>query len=174
MAIRHVLGLYSEASAAADGVDALRRSGFTEENFEVLTGSPYPEGAFGEGHVRHRLFVFPFVGAACGLAVALLLTIGTQLSYPMPTGGKPILAIPPMVVIMYEGTMLGAILMTVLGIVFESRLPRVPLGLYDRRISAEGYIGLLVSAEETEMERAEAALRASGAEEIIRPRPGED
>ena len=54
-----------------------------------------------------------------------------------------------MAVVSYEGTMLGAILFTVLGIIFESRLPKLKLGLYDARIT-EGYIGVLVNAEETQ------------------------
>jgi cobalamin synthase len=48
---------------------------------------PYPEGTFGEEPGTHRVYVFTFVGAACGLAVGLLVTIGTQLSFPMVTGG---------------------------------------------------------------------------------------
>ncbi len=172
MAIQHLLGLYTDPAAVADGVDALRAAGFTDANFDILSGTPYPEGAFGEGHTPHRLFVFPFVGAACGFAVAILLTVGTQISYPLVTGGKPILSIPPMVIVTYEGTMLGAILMTVVGILFESRVPRVPLGLYDRRIS-EGHLGLLVSADETTIARATEALRTTGAEEVVQPGPGE-
>src|SRR3989304_2304817 len=99
MANRQLLGLYAEPNAAADGVAALREAGFDDASFDILTGTPYPEGAFGEQHTAHRLFVFPFVGAACGFAVAILLTVGTQISYPMVTGGKPILAIPPMVIV---------------------------------------------------------------------------
>jgi hypothetical protein len=131
MARQSFLGLFREADAAANAVSRLHEAGVSPRDLDVLTGNPYPEGAFGERHEPHRLYVFPFVGAFCGFAVALLLTVGTQLSYPMVTGGKPILAIPPMLVIMYEGTMLGAILFTVLGIIFESRLPRFGTGLYD-------------------------------------------
>ena len=52
-----------------------------------------------------------------------------------------------MAIITYEGTMLGAIIFTVLGIIFESRLPRPKLGLYDERITA-GYVGILVTTTE--------------------------
>ena len=67
--------------------------------------------------------MFPFVGAACGFAVGVLVTIGTQLAYPMVTGGQPLLAIPPMLIVLFEATLLGAILLTVAGVLFESRLP---------------------------------------------------
>ena len=70
-----------------------------------------------------------------------------------------------MAIISYEGTMLGAILFTVLGIIFESRLPRPKLGLYDTRIT-EGYIGILVSCETKSADKVQEALNSAGAEEI--------
>ena len=70
-----------------------------------------------------------------------------------------------MTVIMYENTMLGAIIFTVLGVLFESRLPKRNLGLYDTRIT-EGYIGVLVECPEERLAQAEALLSKAGAEEI--------
>lgn len=160
-----VLGLFSDAEGAADAVDAVKKAGFASRDYEILTGSPYPEGAFGEEPAKHRVYYFPLIGAICGLAVAILLTAGTQLSYPLVTGGKPILSLPPMVIIAYEGTMLGAILFTIIGVVFESRLPRVGMGLYDTRIN-EGYIGILVSCREQQVGAAVQALQGAGAEDI--------
>lgn len=163
---RAVLGLYREPEEAARAVGALKEAGYAPHEIEVLTDTPYPEGAFGEGHVRHRLYVFPLVGAACGFAVGLLLTVGTQLDYPLVTGGKPILSIPPMLNVMYEGTMLGAIIFTVLGILFESRLPWFGPEPYDPRIS-EGYVGVLVASGEGKEREAERVLMGSGAVEVI-------
>ena len=162
-----LLGLFRDPNAVAQALDALRASGFEGEDIRVLSDVPYPEGAFGEQPTRHRLYVFPFVGAACGFSVGLLLTITTQLSYPMVTGGKPILSIPPMVNVMYEGTMLGAILFTVLGIIFESRLPDFGPAPYDPRIT-EGYLGVLVSRAGGRIPAAERALQEAGALEIVR------
>ena len=88
----------------------------------------------------------------------------------MVTGGKPILSIPPMAIITYEGTMLGAIIFTVLGIVFESRLPRTKIGLYDERIM-EGYVGVLVTAEEDRIPVAQNVLKEAGAESIKEGEP---
>ena len=123
MSTQSVLALYSNASYAAEAGEALDNAGFSKEDYDFLTDTPYPEGAFGERHNSHRLYIFPFIGALIGLTTAILLTAGTQISYPLVTGGKPILSIPPMAIITYDGTMLGAILFTVIGIIFESRLP---------------------------------------------------
>src|ERR687887_2835657 len=138
-----LLGLFREPEAVVAAMDELKAAGFAGRELEVVSGVPYPEGAFGEEPVRHRLFAFPFVGAACGLAVGLLLTIGTQLSFPVVTGGKPLLSIPPMINVMYEGTLLGALVFTVFGVLFESRLPDLGALPGDARIS-EGCLGLVV------------------------------
>ena len=170
MAKQAVLGLYSDANYAAEAGDSLKEAGLTNEDFDFLTGSPYPEGAFGERHNSHRLYVFPLMGAICGLTAGILFTSMTQLTYPLVTGGKPILSLPPMAVISYEATMLGAILFTVIGIIFESRLPRIKLGLYDDRIT-EGLIGVLVECEEDQVSRVEQVLTQAGAVEVKREEP---
>ena len=72
-----------------------------------------------------------------------------------------------MAIIVYEGTMLGAITFTVAGVIFESRLPRLFMGAYDTRIT-EGYIGVTVTTEEERIGKAEDVLRQAGAEEIKR------
>ncbi len=173
MAKRAILGLYQDANYAAEAGDNLKSVGLTNEDYDFLTGAPYPEGAFGERHFRHHLYVWPFVGALCGLTAGIILTSMTQLSYPLVTGGKPILSLPPMAIVTYEGTMLGAIIFTVIGIIFESRLPKLRLGLYDDRIT-EGYIGVLVTCEEVQMTKVEQALTQAGAVDIKRGGGEED
>ena len=164
---RSVIGLFTEEDSAADALDALKEAGYTQSEYEVLTGTPYPEGTFGEAEPKHALFRWPLMGAVCGFIVGLLLTVGTQLSYPLVTGGKPVLSIPPMTIIIYEGTMLGAIIFTVIGIIIESRLPRMFMGAYDERIT-EGYIGVTVTSSEGRAIGAEELLRAAGAEDVKR------
>ena len=168
MAKKRVLGLYTEEDSAADALDNLRDAGFEEGEYELLTGTPYPEGTFGEAEPEHHLFRWPLIGAACGFTGGLIITAGTQMAYPLITGGKPILSIPPMAIIMYEGTMLGAIIFTIIGIIFESRLPRLFMGAYSEKIT-EGHIGVTVTTEEGRTGVAEEALKKAGAEgDIIR------
>ena len=75
------------------------------------------------------------------------------------------LAVPAMAVITYEGTMLGAIIMTIIGVLFESRLPRAIMGLYDTRIT-EGYIGIALSCPEERTQAADLVFRQSGADDV--------
>lgn len=165
MANKKLLGLFQDPQQAADAMNDLKGAGFPAEDLDIYSGSPFPEGTFGEHDPGHRLYMFPLVGALIGFTIGILWTAGTQISYPLVTGGKPILSIPPMTIIMYENTMLGAIIFTVLGVLFESRLPKRNLGLYDERIT-EGYIGVVVDCPENKAADAESLMKAQGAEEI--------
>jgi len=160
------LGLYQEPDSAAAAMDGLRARGFAETEIEVLTNCPYPEGAFGEPPPKHHLYVFPFVGGACGFIVGVLLVIGTQLYYPLVTGGKPILSIPPILNILFEGVMLGAITFSFFGFLFEARLSGVGRIPWDRRIS-EGCIGVAVLRAEGREAAARRALLDAGAIDVV-------
>ena len=160
-----ILGLYDNPDSAADALDALHDSGFDSNDFDVLTGTPYPEGAFGEHVPQHRLFRFPLFGAIMGLTLSVFLTTTTQIVYPLITGGKPILSIFAMLVIMYEMTMLSAVVTTVIGILFESRLPDISMNVYDTRIT-EGLIGVSLVCSTDKKDIAEKALKDAGAMEI--------
>ncbi len=162
---RSVLALFQEPEPAADAMDGLKEAGFQLGTFDVLTGMPYPEGAFGEHVPQHRLFRFPAFGAIIGFTLALFLTAATQLAYPLITGGKPILSLFAMLVILYEMTMLSAVIATVVGIIFESRLPNINPGAYDPRIT-EGWIGVVITVDDDRVQDAERVLKNAGALEI--------
>ena len=161
-----MLALYKTAESAAQATEALDGAGVTNEEWDILTDAPYPEGAFGEKDPEHKLYVFPFMGACIGFTLAMIETIGTQTAYPLVTGGKPIFSMPAMTIIAYELTMLGAIIATVLGILFESRIPNPFAGIYDERIT-EGYIGITIVCDEAKIESLETLFKTNGAEDII-------
>lgn len=144
MATQAILGLFADANAAADAGDALKSVGIAESDYNFLTDVPYPEGAFGEGMEKHRLFWWPLAGGALGLVLALVVASITPMAYPMTIEPKPILAMPPLSVICYIGAVLGAILFTLVGVAMALR--HGGGGLSDNRI-AQGLIGLLVNAD---------------------------
>ena len=161
------LGIFSEPEQVFSALDRLHTVGFSSADVEVLSGTPYPSGTFGEPQRPHHLYTFAFGGAILGLVVGLLVTIGTQISYPMVTGGKPILAIPAMINVLYEATLLGAIIFTVIGAVLESRLPDLKGVPYDPR-PTEGCLGLVVRyTDRPSAARAERELRAAGALDLV-------
>ena len=74
-------------------------------------------------------------GGVLGLIVAYLLASGTQKAWPLDTGGMPVVAMWPNIIIMFELTMLGAILATVVSLFITARLPTFESKLYDPEIS---------------------------------------
>ncbi|MFN8532823.1 MAG: quinol:electron acceptor oxidoreductase subunit ActD [Dehalococcoidia bacterium] len=165
-----ILGLFKTPELAADAAQALKQVGFDPHHgdYDILTGCPYPEEVFGEHVAQHHLFLFPIIGAICGFVAGILITGGMQLTYPMITGGKPILSLPPMVIITYEGTMLGAIIFTILGTLFESRLPNLVGGVYDPRITTDGLIGVVANGSPEKVGQAESIFQSVGAEDVVR------
>ena len=63
--------------------------------------------------------------------------------------------------------MLTAIIFTIIGIIFESRLPSFKQGLYDTRIT-EGYIGVLANVEEEQLTQVPTLFTQAGAIDVVR------
>lgn len=164
MATQAILGLFDDASAAADAGDALKSAGIAESDYNFLTDVPYPEGALGERMERHRLYVWPLLGGAIGLIAALVIGGLTPLAVPMTIAEKPILAMPPLSVICYTGALLGAILFTIIGLM-RALQPNIAVGLSDDRIS-QGLIGLLVNADAAREAQVTDLLNQAGAVDV--------
>ena len=164
MATQAILGLFDDASAAADAGDALKSAGIPESDYNFLTDVPYPEGAFGEGMERHRLYLWPLIGGAIGLIAALVVAGLTPLAVPMTIAEKPILAMPPLSVICYTGALLGAILFSIIGVMLAIK-PKLGANLSDDRIS-QGLIGLLVNAGAEQRSRVTEILNEAGAVDV--------
>jgi len=81
------------------------------------------------------LFRLALLGGLIGFASAVALVVGTQRAWPLVTGGMPIVAWYPNIVIIFEMTMLGAIVTTVVSLLVTSKLPRFGKSLYDSAVS---------------------------------------
>ena len=102
-------------------------------------------------------------GGAVGGVSGYLLAALTQRSYPLPTGNMPIVAFWPTGVIVYEMTMLGAILTTVLTLLISAGLPNWRKQIYDREVS-DGMIlvGVTNLNQESRIEVNSVLKQASG------------
>jgi hypothetical protein len=83
-------------------------------------------------------------GGFAGAGAGFLLAAGTAWLYPVQTGDKPIIALYPTGIIVFEITMLFAIIGTMAGMFLEMRLPSLKTRPYDPAI-AEGCIGISVT-----------------------------
>ena len=164
MARQAILGLFDDASAAADAGDALKSAGIPESDYNFLTDVPYPEGAFGEGMARHKLYLWPLLGGFIGLIVSLVIGATSPMAVPMTIADKPILEMPPLSVICYTGALLGAILFSVIGIALALRT-NLGGGQPDDRIS-QGLIGLMVNAGAEQGSQVTSILNDAGAVDV--------
>lgn len=155
-----VLGVFAEVDAAVEAIEQLRAAGLKR----IVTFSPMPshdlEHALHVGQSPVRLFTL--VGGLTGAATGFALPTLTSLDWPLVTGGKPIISIPPMVIIAFELTILFAALSTIAGLFINARLPRAKTQvIYDPRFSA-GHFGVFVSANGS-AQKAREIMQAAGA-----------
>jgi hypothetical protein len=139
-----VLGVFDNIDGAVEAVENLRAAGLTR----ILTFSPMPshdlEHALHLGPSPIRMFTL--IGGLTGAATGFALPTLTSLDWPLVTGGKPIISIPPMVIIAFELTILFAALSTIAGLFINARLPRSGAQVvYDPSFSA-GNFGVFVVA----------------------------
>lgn len=158
-----VLGIAREEAALLRALEELRRSGYRD----VKTFSPIPlEGLLDGPQARKSpVRAYTLIGGVLGLLSGLGLTIGTSLDWPLLTGGKPIVSLPPFLVIVFELTILLGGLFTLAGLVIHAGLLRMAGEAgYDPRFSVDKF-GLFVRCQQEQAEQIRRLLEAAGAEE---------
>ncbi len=158
------LGVFEEVDTAVKAIEGLRAAGMTD----LETYSPLPQHEL--EHALHRpqspVRLFTLVGGLTGAATGFALAIWTSLDWPLITGGKPIIALPPFVVIGFEMTILFGALATVLGLFINAKLgPPGQDHAYDPTFSA-GNFGVLVDAPPDRGGEARRILEEAGAAEV--------
>jgi len=125
--MRIIYGLYADPEAAQQAVDALHAASsdlkFDERQIVIVSGEPHEGYDFADSHLTTLPYRWAALGGAIGALSGYLLTTLSQKTYPIHTGGMPIT--PPWTngIIIYELTMLGAILMTFVVLLRGARLP---------------------------------------------------
>ena len=159
-----MLAIFRDGSSAARAALAVRTQGFGA----VVTFSPTPDHAI-LGALRQDVSpvrLFTLVGAVVRRSPSSTLPPYTMLDWPLITGGKPTISIPPLVVISFAVTMLFGALGAVAGFLSLSGLPALaPPASYDSRFSEDRF-GVLVTCESDQADVIRACLRESGAEEL--------
>ena len=104
-------------------------------------------------------------GAAAGFCFGFFLNYGTPLLYNIPVGGQYITPVPPGMILIFEMTMLFALLATFLGVFLDSYFPNYRPLDYVPEIS-DGKIGVFFKAPEDEQQNFIDALKQVGAESV--------
>jgi hypothetical protein len=160
---RGVLGTFAEPAPAARAVRRLRERGFV---VRAALPAPFPEVVAALGRPRSPIQYVTFPGALLGLLFGIALTVGTSLAWPIVTGGKPIVSVPPFVIVIFELTVLVGSLTNLVAVAVGTWMgarPRAfPAGVpFDAQLIA-------LFASGADPDAAERALRDAGAEEVRR------
>lgn len=160
-----VLGIFSDPDASLKAVRKLKQDGYGDQ-VEIFAAVP-PHGMLDEFDVyRSPVRFFTLIGALTGCAAGFALCIGLALTWNIIVGGKSPAALPPVLVIAFELTILFGGLATVVGLFLNSRLGPPKLHpAYDARFS-EDCVGVFVACTREKMATVEGVLRALGAEEV--------
>ena len=163
-----IYALFGEPDEAQRAVDGLRAAGVGDPEIIIISSEPIEGYRFA---LRDRATWIYFIaggGGVAGLLIATWLTRMTELAWPLPTGNMPIVSWWPNLIIMFELTMLGAILATVVTLLVTARLPARAPGLYDPQV-ADGKILVGVSpAMESIVPEIERVFADAGAAKSIR------
>ncbi len=162
----NLYALYDDGNAAQIAVDALRAGGVRDNEIVVISSEPMEDYEFGSLDHRSRLWYVASAGGVLGCAFAAWLTRFTEVAWPLPTGNMPIVAWWPNLIVIFELTMLGAILSTVATLVVTAGLARKIPTLYDPAVSD----GKILVGVESPRDRAavERALLSAGAPVVAR------
>ena len=129
-----IYGLYANGHAAQQAVNRLRAAGLADREITILSAQPMEDFEFGHLDKKNWLWWVACGGGLLGMASAFGLTWLTEMSWPINVGGLPIFAWWPNLIIIFELTMLGAIIATVIGLFITAGLGRGG-GLYDPEVT---------------------------------------
>jgi len=162
-----VVGLFESVEKAASAGDALRALPLPEERITCISSFPLPDGAVCRDTRPIRFPRFTLLGWFLGLFAGLALALATYLLYPLITGGKAIISVPPTLIVAYEVAMLGALIGTAAAGFREMGLLRFRTKtVHDPRIQDGRILVCAVVATGDEERAAIDALSAAGGADV--------
>jgi hypothetical protein len=168
--MKALYALYSDPDAAQRAVNALQSAagslGFGKRQIVVVTAEPFDGYDFSDDHAHTHIFLLASIGGIVGAILGFLFTRFTQLAYPLNTGGMPIVTSWTNGIIIYEMTMLGAILWTLITLLVTARLPHFGKSLSDPSIWHGKILVGVTDPPEKARPELERHFRQSGASEV--------
>jgi hypothetical protein len=160
-----VYALYQSGDAAQRAVNGLRSAGCQDSDITVISAAPMEEFEFSHIGRRSYQWYIACAGGLAGLLLAVWLTTFTENDWPIVVGNMPIVAWYPNLIVIFEMTMLGAILATVIALIVTAGLGRRMPKLYDPEVtSGKILVGVENPGEARRAEIERALLSAPGAE----------
>lgn len=160
-----LLALFEDIDPAADAIEKLHEMGVSDDRINVISGVPILARMLGRPLQGTNVSRLALAGAIVGFALGLFLNFGTPNLYSVRVGGQPLYALPPGFILIFEMTMLLALLATFLGVFLDSSFPNYRPLEYVPEIS-DGKIGVFFRVPEDDQEKFADALNQLGAESV--------
>lgn len=152
---------FDSADRALAAQAALIREGFSSEAVTVMSNEPIhqnedEDSEDGKSHIG----LFAIIGGVIGAASAVLLTVVTAKRMGLVTGGMPVVTPWAFGIIVFELTMLGAILSTLARMLYESGLARPGwFKHYDKSVAEGKVVVFARCSSDPLVEKAQRVLR---------------
>ena len=154
-----VYGLYPDPELAQRAVNNLREAGVADADITVISSEPFEHFEFGHRDAKTAMPWIATAAAAAGLLLTFYLLGMSQRAWPLVTSGMPIAPLWTNLIIIFEMTMLSAIIATVITLAVTAFFGDRGK-LYDPEVS-DGYI--LVGVENpSDAAKLEPALAIDG------------
>ncbi len=165
-----VISTFGSDEDCAQGILALEdarvhqfRAFFPFPSVEILDAVDHVR-ALGRSPVRYwQLF-----GGIIGVLAAIAITFGTSWEWNLIAGGRPIISLPPYIVIIFELMILIGGLSGLTGFFIHSRMPVFEGYAGYRSRFSEDKFGVVVQCDESAATEVESLLRNAGAQDITR------
>jgi hypothetical protein len=164
----NIKGVYAHLDCLMTGIDRLERAGFKD----LIVASPLPRHEIEEAIYKGApspIRWWTLVGALLGGITGFTISALTALDWPMAIpGGKPLVAIPPYIILVFECTILFGGIATFLGMLFHCRLPTnsMEVEICDPRFSDDHFGLVLKDVDPARQVEASRILEDSGAIEV--------
>ena len=133
-----IYGLYPDPELAQRAVNNLRASGVADVDITVISSEPFEHFEFGHRDAATSMPWIATAAAALGLLLTFYLLGASQRAWPLVTSGMPIAPLWTNLIIIFEMTMLSAIIATVITLAVTAFFGDRGK-LYDPEVS-DGYI----------------------------------
>lgn len=135
---------FDNREAFLEKLRELAEEGIARDRLRIRLPFAVPEAESLLAGRPSRVRAFALAGGVAGFGGGMAFTIYTAISWPLTTGGKPIVSLPPFILISYLLTILFGSLVAFGGFLLLARLPSLPTILLDREFSEH----FLITVEE--------------------------
>lgn len=161
-----ILGEFTNEAALVRAAQAARHQGYTR--LDAFTPFPVPQLAGPLGFHDRRLARLGFAGGVFGFTLAFAIQAYVSWDYPINVGGRPIYPLSAYAVVIFELTVLCAVLFLFIGLLWLNRLPRLNYPIFNAtriNLASKDRFFLCIKGNDPKFDdnRASVFLRQAGA-----------